>query len=1224
MKKIIIALIALIPFFSFGQSDDTTQYTYYRFSYGNRNDRLWANKVLRTPLDTIYSKTGLAVLNGILYVGNGVKWSQVVGAAFDSLTVQGGGWHTQSYYDQRYRQILDTAYAHLLQTRARGQQIADSLGAIMAGKVANFLGTSFLGYGSHAARPTIGTGIYYDTDSTAFFYYNAGTGTNLTASYNLYMRGKGGPGDTTLVTASGNSLYIAAQRDSAGSCIHHVINPDGSWTWYTTCGTGLGTNNVTNSNLAQMPANTLKGNNTGSTANAADLTVAQVNALIGNDTSRATIGGLLAQKQINYGGAPGQLQGTFAGIPAATGYPTGTTYIAQDSGFHYVDTGSGGTRGWKQIKGGVSGGGGSQTLPQVLSTGRTIITNDSIIIPSPDTLYFKGGRTKIDTVLIGQPVYENIPASDTVVNIGTSITFGTGPTSNWYRYTTAGMRVLAPYGFFELNLGVSGSTAATQIGNIPVKRPGMRWLGVEFGSNELNAALDSASYRVSIKKFIDTAIARGWLPSQISIMSQMGTQLGVVGTVAQQRGYNYVDSTLALQYGLTYIDAYNPELLPQYAYAYGTPQLHPNNDQSYLLANIYAGALSNKLQFKKQTTTLLVKDTTQVGQLIYKNQKYVPAGYILGSDSVGNVGRITQLPAETSTAGRFYFNGAIVQRGFPLAQTYDTTKDFVLAPNMHIREGLPADPNNVYSDWQPFNSASGDTYFHNSFEGGHFYFYRSNGTRGAKVEAFQIPPTGALVMSPGATMAVGSSMSTVAGSGTGSYTPLTGGGNTEYRNSYPTGSHDYYGSNGTGNTFTKVFSILANGHAVGQLGGTFTDILQARLQLNSTTEGIMIPRMTTTQRNAIAVGQLTAGSITAAGTGYTSGGYTAVALTGGSGSGAIANANVSSGGVSLVTITTAGSGYKIGDVLSASAASLGGTGSGFQYTVTATLTDGLIIYNVETHKTNWFDGSVWRTNLDSARGAAGSLYTLQQIITNERPGGGGLAQLTKTDTISGQNLYNLKIDSFANVTIRGSNVTLASTNNTSTFTAGTNAVSLSGGFSVQSISLNSSTTLNYANAPTYYVDLATPGAAAVLTLPSAGSSLQSSWRISNLSTSTTNLWTFAGAGLLDAFGNTVTSFPIGYVYEIFSDGSFWRIKNIANIKGIPIAGSYSNTGTATTTFTVTIGITEPTTTYKVNVTPTDALGAALFYVNNKTATTFDVVYLSGLTGTVSFDWVINP
>jgi hypothetical protein len=75
------------------------------------------------------------------------------------------------------------------------------------------------------------------------------------------------------------------------------------------------------------------------------------------------------------------------------------------------------------------------------------------------------------------------------------------------------------------------------------------------------------------------------------------------------------------------------------------------------------------------------------------------------------------------------------------------------------------------------------------------------------------------------------------------------------------------------------------------------------------------------------------------GTTYTNGTYTNVTLTGGSGSGAKATIVVSGGSVTTVTITTAGNGYAVGNTLSATAASIGGTGSGFSIKV-ATINDG--------------------------------------------------------------------------------------------------------------------------------------------------------------------------------------------------------------------------------------------------------------------------------------------
>lgn len=79
-----------------------------------------------------------------------------------------------------------------------------------------------------------------------------------------------------------------------------------------------------------------------------------------------------------------------------------------------------------------------------------------------------------------------------------------------------------------------------------------------------------------------------------------------------------------------------------------------------------------------------------------------------------------------------------------------------------------------------------------------------------------------------------------------------------------------------------------------------------------------------------------------------------------------------------------------------------------------------------------------------------------------------------------------------------------------------------------------------------------------------------------------------------------------------------------NLSAVFPHGSFSATGVATTTFTVTIGATMANTSYFATITPTNALSAAVWYINNKTTTTFDVHYLAGLTGAVAFDFSTNP
>jgi len=69
-------------------------------------------------------------------------------------------------------------------------------------------------------------------------------------------------------------------------------------------------------------------------------------------------------------------------------------------------------------------------------------------------------------------------------------------------------------------------------------------------------------------------------------------------------------------------------------------------------------------------------------------------------------------------------------------------------------------------------------------------------------------------------------------------------------------------------------------------------------------------------------------------------------------------------------------------------------------------------------------------------------------------------------------------------------------------------------------------------------------------------------------------------------------------------------------------GNFSGTGTATTAFTVTLPTTQPDATYSVSIMPKNTLSATGWYISARTTTTFEVTYLTGLTGAVDFDYII--
>jgi hypothetical protein len=127
--------------------------------------------------------------------------------------------------------------------------------------------------------------------------------------------------------------------------------------------------------------------------------------------------------------------------------------------------------------------------------------------------------------------------------------------------------------------------------------------------------------------------------------------------------------------------------------------------------------------------------------------------------------------------------------------------------------------------------------------------------------------------------------------------------------------------------------IVTTGSFVVLSGSTFvyTDTYDGDIILDQLVSGAGI--VLGTLVNGITSSNIKALYTLVGGSAYTNGTYTNVTLTGGSGTGARATVVVSGGAVTSVTITARGAAYAIDNTLSAAAASIGGTGSGFSIKV---------------------------------------------------------------------------------------------------------------------------------------------------------------------------------------------------------------------------------------------------------------------------------------------------
>lgn len=79
MKQLITILLCLFTLFVQAQNtNDTTKY-FKSYDYGFSYKRLQAREAFIMPTDTVINKLGAVALNGVIYLGNGVKWTSIGG-----------------------------------------------------------------------------------------------------------------------------------------------------------------------------------------------------------------------------------------------------------------------------------------------------------------------------------------------------------------------------------------------------------------------------------------------------------------------------------------------------------------------------------------------------------------------------------------------------------------------------------------------------------------------------------------------------------------------------------------------------------------------------------------------------------------------------------------------------------------------------------------------------------------------------------------------------------------------------------------------------------------------------------------------------------------------------------------------------------------------------------------------------------------------------------------
>jgi hypothetical protein len=465
----------------------------------------------------------------------------------------------------------------------------------------------------------------------------------------------------------------------------------------------------------------------------------------------------------------------------------------------------------------ISGGGGSDSA--IWKSDATYNANHTLSMANK-VQYFSNGTLQADSIRGGTIV--NNTTQDIVIG-GTSIEVGYYSTGNTgiHRYTT---RLANALGLTELNYAVGGGVATSFVlSNIPTYNSTHKYLLFSYGTNEVINGVDTSTTKTNFQAILTNAFSKGWSGSNIIIVSNWYTNPTNANTaILNQTNMFTMVNNLATTNGCIFVDVWNTQLANLTAIPL-VDNVHPSDDGHALAFKKVMSVLQYPTVSNGQT--LSVNGTTKLNkvQLLISDTCIASQTDPLGFDFVKQT--VVQ-----QTPNTYIKNIDTLSSLTPQSASINIARSLRVGKSGIIGK-LLINGNDGYVSNSPLfkglniGTLSGVAYIQNA---------SANGVTGnLTIQSYGTTTIGTLGVTNGLTIGGG----IVANGG------LSGASGV---NIGVSGGYGYFNMYGT---YLDI-AIATNSGSTVNIGNA-AKVASAKLNITSTTQGVLIPRYTTSNKTAI-------------------------------------------------------------------------------------------------------------------------------------------------------------------------------------------------------------------------------------------------------------------------------------------------------------------------------------------------------------------------------------